>query len=531
MNKYILYARKSSESDEKQVQSIDDQLDFWTKRAQNLWLNVVKVFTEEKSAKDPNERKVFLEMMQYIKDGNADSIVAWKLDRLTRNPVDTGLIQFMLQKGKIKSIITSDREYLPQDAGLLFSVETGNANQFIMDLSKNTKRGMRGKADRWGLGWPAPHGYLNDVINKTVIPDYDRFDSIRQMWDLMLTGIYSVPDIVDIANNKWGFLTLRKKKKWGCPLNASTLNHIFHNPFYKGMIRFKGDLIQWVHTPMVTPAEFERVQQILSGGTNPDNERSQKHWFAFTGSIHCGCCGCAITAEHKSKHQKNGNKHEYVYYHCTHRKDTKLKKCDQRGNISESALQKQIEELLTSIQIHPDFVTFAKRIIRGKHEVEIGAELSIRNRIDCDINKENAQLARLLPLLLDETISKAEYDNQKTAIKKRIELLQSQKTIQQENTYNWVDTVENTLDFVSRAKERFSTGDVETKKMIFKALGSNLLLKDGKLSLDMHSWFLPFKKINDRQFGWLSRLEPAQKSTSIWNTDALGELNSIWLPG
>lgn len=146
-------------------------------------------------------------------------------------------------------------------------------------------------------------------------------------------------------------------------------------------------------------------------------------------------------------------------------------------------------------------MTFAKRIIREKHEVEIGAELSVRNRIDCDINKENAQLARLLPLLLDETISKEEYDNQKTAIKKRIELLQSQKIIQQENTYNWVDTVENTLDFVSRARERFSTGNVETKKMIFKALGSNLLLKDGKLSLDMHSWFLPFKKINDRQFG------------------------------
>ncbi len=106
------------------------------------------MFTEEKSAKDPNQRKVFLEMMQYIEEGNADSILCWKLDRLTRNPVDTGLIQFMLQKGKIKSIITSDREYLPQDAGLLFSVETGNANQFIMDLSKNTKRGMRGKADR-----------------------------------------------------------------------------------------------------------------------------------------------------------------------------------------------------------------------------------------------------------------------------------------------------------------------------------------------------------------------------------------------
>lgn len=140
MNKYILYARKSSESDEKQVQSIDDQIDFCMKRAQSYGLEIVKMFTEEKSAKDPNARKVFQEMMEMIRDKKADSIICWKLDRLTRNPVDTGLIQYSLQKELLKSIVTSDREYLPQDAGLLFSVETGNANQFIMDLSKNTKR-------------------------------------------------------------------------------------------------------------------------------------------------------------------------------------------------------------------------------------------------------------------------------------------------------------------------------------------------------------------------------------------------------
>lgn len=268
------------------------------------------------------------------------------------------------------------------------------------------------------------------------------------------------------------------------------------------MIRFKSEvLIPGLHQPMVTPAEFERVQRLLSGNTSIDQERSQKHDFAFTGSIHCGCCGCSITAENKTKESKNGNKHHYVYYHCTHRKDTKLTKCDQRKNISESMLQEQIQEFLSSIEIHPDFVTLAKRIIREKHHTEISAELSIRNRLDHEVNKENAQLGRLLPLLLDETISKEEYEAQKATIKKRIELLRSQKTVQQENTFNWVDIVENTLDFVSHAKEKFNTGDFETRKIIFKALGSNLLLKDGKLTLDMHSWFLPYKKINARQFG------------------------------
>jgi site-specific DNA recombinase len=151
-NRYFLYARKSSESEERQVQSVEDQINFWKKRASELGgIEIVKVFTEEKSAKTPYNRPEFQKMITEIEQGGVDGILCWKLDRLTRNPVDTGTIQFMLQRGKIEKIVTSDREYHPGDSGLLFSVETGMANQFILDLSKNTKRGMAGKADRGGL--------------------------------------------------------------------------------------------------------------------------------------------------------------------------------------------------------------------------------------------------------------------------------------------------------------------------------------------------------------------------------------------
>ena len=89
-------------------------------------------------------------MLDRMDKENVRIILCWKLDRLTRNPVDTGTIQYMLQEGKMDRIITSDREYRPVDAGLLFSVETGMANQFIMDLRKNVSRGMESKRSK---GW------------------------------------------------------------------------------------------------------------------------------------------------------------------------------------------------------------------------------------------------------------------------------------------------------------------------------------------------------------------------------------------
>ena len=138
--RFVLYARKSSESEDRQIQSIDDQINYWKRRAEEEGIEIIKIYTEEKSAKTPYVRKVFQEMCEEISTGNIDGILCWKLDRLSRNPVDTGAIQYMLQKEMIQRIITSDRIYYPEDSGLIFSVETGMANQYILDLSKNVKR-------------------------------------------------------------------------------------------------------------------------------------------------------------------------------------------------------------------------------------------------------------------------------------------------------------------------------------------------------------------------------------------------------
>ncbi len=138
--RFVLYARKSSEREDRQVQSIDDQISFWKRKAEEEGIEIVKIYTEEKSAKNPGVRKVFYEMCEELEKGYIDGILCWKLDRLSRNPIDTGTVQYMLQRGKLKRIITGDRTYYPEDSGLIFSVETGMANQYILDLSKNSKR-------------------------------------------------------------------------------------------------------------------------------------------------------------------------------------------------------------------------------------------------------------------------------------------------------------------------------------------------------------------------------------------------------
>lgn len=98
MKKYVLYARKSTESDERQVQSIDDQVSYWTRRARELGIKIARIYMEERSAKDPGNRPVFAKMFKEIERGGIDGVLCWKIDRLSRNPVDSGTVQYALQR-------------------------------------------------------------------------------------------------------------------------------------------------------------------------------------------------------------------------------------------------------------------------------------------------------------------------------------------------------------------------------------------------------------------------------------------------
>src|SRR4051794_3441718 len=104
--RYALYARKSSSSEDKQAQSIDEQLDVLRALAAQRGLNVVDEFTEARSAKAPGGRPVFTELVKSVQAGDIDAILVWHVNRLFRNPVDFGTLSWMLQTGQLQEILT-----------------------------------------------------------------------------------------------------------------------------------------------------------------------------------------------------------------------------------------------------------------------------------------------------------------------------------------------------------------------------------------------------------------------------------------
>lgn len=487
---YFLYARKSSESEDRQVQSIEDQISHLKVLANNLHIEIKEVITDAKSAKEPYIRPLFAAMLKQIEKGEANGILCWQMNRISRNPVDSGTIHWMLQKRILKCIQTIDRQYLPDDNVLLFNVESGMANQFIIDLKKNSWRGMEGKADRGWLPSRPPLGYLNEKLEHTIIEDADRFDLVRQMWDLMLTGNYTQPKILEIANKEWGFRTPKYKRSGGGELATSTLYKMFTNIFYTGMFEWAGKVYNGNHKPMITLEEYDRVQIILGKSGKP---RIKKHDFAYTGIVACGECGGMITATEKEKLvKKTGEIKSYIYYHCGHKKTGV--KCSQRTPVTLEELESQIQKELQTFTILPEFKDWALEILRNANDKEIEDRTKIYEMRHQALVQTQKELDNLTRMRYKELIDDETFIKEGNLLKENIAKLKTELRETENRAEKWLELTERTFNFACYAHIAFTMGTLDEKREIFAALGQNFYLNGKIVSIEANEWFKPIKE-------------------------------------
>lgn len=520
--KYFIYARKSSEAEDRQVASIDSQISVLTDLAKREGFEIIDTLCESQSAKAPG-RPIFSKMLEKVYKGQAQGIICWKLDRLARNPVDGGQINWMLQQGVIRHIQTYDRSYYPTDNVLMMSVEFGMANQFIRDLSVNVKRGLKQKAEQGWYPCPAPVGYLNTPDRqkgfKIIKKDPKRFDLVRKMFDMVLSGNYSVPQTQTIAITEWGF-----RMPNGTKMSRSTFYAVVTNPFYYGYYEYPKKSGIWhkgKHEPMITKDEHDRILSMI----RPDNIKPMKHTFAFTGLMKCGECGATITAEHKTKTQKNGTKHYYTYYHCTKRTN---KNCSQRV-IEIKDLEKQIADILGDLRIPPEFDEWAMDWLKDENHKEADSRDDILKNQQQEYQECLKKIDNLIDMRAGNEITEQQFKDKKSKLTQEKIKLQELLKDTDKRVDDWLERAEEALIFAKNAKLTFENGNLQRKREILNTLGSNLLLIDRKLRINLENCLLPMKKVSLGSSDKKSGFEPLDLCLDKRKNTALGGARPVWL--
>lgn len=344
--RYCLYARKSTEQEDKQALSIESQVREMQSLAERDGLEIVEIKREAHSSKEVGQRPVYNELITEIKQGKFNGILTWAPDRLSRNAGDLGAVVDLMDQGLLHEIRTYGQKFTnnPNEKFLLMilgsQAKLENDNKMV-----NVKRGLRARCEM-GL-WPSvpPTGYLpNPDRNKKceVIVDELRAPVIRQMYEKVAYDGWSGRKLF-----KWLTHDIRFKTRNGKPLTLSNIYIILKSSFYYGEFEYPKGSGQWYkgkHEPILTKELYNLVQKKI---TSDHLVHAQDKEFAFTKMITCGLCGSGVTADEKFKKLKDGTTNRYVYYGCTKFKD---KDCP-CGYIREEELTEQLAEILDTVSL------------------------------------------------------------------------------------------------------------------------------------------------------------------------------------
>ena len=377
---YCLYARKSSESDELQAMSVDSQIAEMLQIAKRDGLNVVEIKRESHSAKAVNQRPVFNQMIEDIRNKKFNAILVWHPDRLSRNAGDLGSLVDLMDQKALVEIKTYGQKFTnsPSEKFLLM-ILCSQAKLENDNKSINVRRGLKARAELGLWLTSAPTGYLNEKRTDRkgyVLIDQERGPIIKQMFEKVAYEDYTGRQLY-----KW-LSDMNFKTRTGKSLSLSNIYLILKNTFYFGVFEYPRKSGNWYtgkHTPLVTKKVYDEVQEKLK---RYQTIKSQSKEFAFTKLIKCGLCGSGITADEKLKKLKDGSVNRHIYYLCTKSKDHYCK-C---GYITEQNLIEQLSKLI-------DKISLDKLGVKEKIENEIARYSNFRKGVlGIKENEENKKV-------------------------------------------------------------------------------------------------------------------------------------------
>ncbi len=472
MQKFFLYARKSTDVEDKQVLSIDAQITELRAFAKNEKLEIVEEFVEKRTAKIPG-RPIFGEMMRRIEKGEVSGILSWHPDRLARNSVDGGQIVYFLDIGNLASLKFPSHwfENTPQGKFSL-SMAFVQSKYYVDSLSENTKRGLRQKVRMGIFPSQAPVGYLNDSRTKTIVVEKRKSKIVRLAFEKYTKGNMRLEDVSNfLAKN--GISTRSGKR-----ISKTKASFILSNPFYIGLFKYGGEIHEGKHEPIISKKLFDEAQEMLKKRGQPER-KPQNEPQPFCGLISCASCGMMITGEHKFKRQKNGNVHEYTYYRCTKkRKDFQCKE----SAVREKEMDRQLSSLIQKVSLPKDWAEELLKMAENEHGESAPSLTACVKEKEEKISSLSKRLERLLSGYLDQDIEKEIYRVEKGKLILQKKSLEEEITNLSHKQNDWLEPMKEWIKDAQSLDKIASDDDLFAKKVKAKEIfGSNLLLGEKTL--------------------------------------------------
>lgn len=461
-----LYVRVSSQ-EQVEGYSIGEQTDRLKKYAGAMGWEIYKIYVDPGYSGGNIDRPGLNEMIKDVEEDKIDTVVVYKLDRLSRSQFDT---LYLIEK----VFLANNTDFVSMTENFSTNTPLGRAMiGFLavfaqLEKDKINERTLMGKEARakegkWGGGSSEPIGYDYDPTTEELnINEYEKMQILEAV-DLFLKGT-PLRTICTIFDQK-GYTyrgTSGRVSKW----DPKRLKYVFVNKIYLGYIKHRDSWYKGEHTPILTEATFNKLQKLLNQRAEDYAEHKKKCGKQTTylgGFLYCKQCGAKFAKQ--GGKTRNGS---YNYYYACYSRSKKVPKMVKDPNCKnqywrmgdlDDLIINEIKKLATD----PEYF----HVIRKEKEEAYDSP----NKIDLlktEIKKLNDQISRFMDLYglgtftIDQVSEKVNpLNEQKKGLEKELENLNAEINVM---------TEEEVQEIVSTFAEVMDRGDLNEIRLVIETL-------------------------------------------------------------
>lgn len=472
-DKYVIYARKSTDDPQKQVRSIDDQLSECRKLATELELNVIDEVSEEQSAKKPGRRPAFTKLLKRIAAGEVDGIIAWHPDRLARNMMEGGQIIQHVDDGLLTDMRFVSYTFNNDAAGkMMLGIIFALSKHYSDKLSVDVKRGLL-KAFKEGksAGQYKP-GYYRNAAGLYAAHETN-FPIIQRAWQMRVAGKPET-EIVEYIN-KSGYKRQLSGGKREAVMTKQKLNKLFADPIYMGILKQAKQEVNltelYEFDVMVRPSEFDEVQKTKRN----HGKMVVKYEYPMRHLIYCAVCDKRRVAAPSRSHSGE----YYLYYRCENRS------CKSAA-VRLLAICKAIEDFL---EVGVNWSKLDEKAVLKEIVKRLGSDTSHATKERRRFEQELRSAEEGYDSFIEDNfpqrggfdeVEKAFYERKKEQFRKDIETLKGQIADMKKLEQTKPVTAENVLNTLKNSFQTFKEGDHLVKDQMAKMFFSNIHVQKGE---------------------------------------------------
>lgn len=326
--RYVIYLRKSTDNEDKQVRSLDDQLAECLELAKRLQITVREedIIEESASAKISGNRPLFDEMLQGFRVGKYHGLISWSPDRISRNMKEAGEVIEMIDQELIQDLQFKTYQFENNPNGkMLLGILFATSKQYSDKLSVDVKRGTGGNIREGKYNGVVKKGYYVDASTGYFIPDGYNWDLLREAANMRLYKGKNNIEIAQFLNDS--NLSVRRNQDEDLlkvKVDKQMVGDIFASPFYFGLYHYGNNLADLTELydflPLVTPDEYIRLNQEMA--TNFGEKSAHKtvqnkrlDYGLLRGKVICDYCDTAMQFQHQEiKRGKNQGRWLISFY-------------------------------------------------------------------------------------------------------------------------------------------------------------------------------------------------------------------------